>query len=63
MTMKNKIEIGDTVCVNFHAARYTLCNKAEVIGIPCATGDSWRFRDLETGEIHYVSEGITVTLM
>ena len=59
--MKDTIKIGDTVCVNFHAAKYTLCSEAEVLHMPCAPGDSWGFRDLHSDEIHYVSEGCTVT--
>ena len=61
--MKDTIKIGDTVCVNFHAAKYTLCSEAEVLYIPLSQGDAWHFRDLHSGEIHYVSEGCTVTLI
>jgi hypothetical protein len=56
-----KIEIGDIVTVNFHGAQITLCHRAEVIYIPCATGDSWIFLDRETGVLHHVSEGCTVS--
>ena len=59
--MKAIIEVGNTVRVNFNNARFTLCEKAEVLYIPQATGDSWRFLDLDTAKIHYVSEGCTIT--
>jgi hypothetical protein len=59
--MKTKIKIGDIVSVHFHNVRYTLCTKAEVVNIPCATGDSWIFYDTERDITHYVSEGCTVT--
>ena len=59
--MKNKIEIGDTVRVSFHAARYTLCNRAKVLYVPQSSGDAWHFRDIDTTELHEVSEGCTVT--
>ena len=55
------IEIEDVVAVNFNGAQYTLCSKAEVLHKPQATGDSWVFKDCDTGTIHYVSEGCTVT--
>ena len=63
IAQKNEIEIGDTVCVNFHVARYTLCNKAEVLYVPQSSGDAWHFRDIETKELHEVSEGCTITLI
>lgn len=60
-TMKTRINVGDEVKVNFNNAQYTLSNRARVECMPCATGDSWVFTDLDTGEIHYVSEGCTIT--
>ena len=57
----HRIEIGDTVCVNFMTAQYTLSSKAKVLFVPCSSGDCWGFEDLETHTIHYVSEGCTVT--
>ena len=59
----DKIEVGDTVSVNFHGAQMTLCPLAKVLYLPAATGDSWHFRDVSTGEIHAISEGCTVTLI
>jgi len=59
--MEYKISVNDVVRVNFNGAQTTLCKSAEVLSIPYATGDSWIFRDLDTREIHYVSEGCTVT--
>ena len=57
----NQIRESDIVCVNFNNVQYTLCKRAKVLHIPCNTGDSWQFEDLDTGSIHYVSEGCTVT--
>jgi len=59
----NKIEIGDIVTVNFNCARLTLAHRAEVLYIPCATGDSWIFKALTDNSIHYVSEGCTLSLV
>lgn len=56
-----KINVGDTVRVDFNGAQTTLCHRAMVVYMPCATGDSWIFKDLDTGAIHYVSEGCTVS--
>ena len=58
---KDKFEIGDRVSVDFNNAQFTLCCEAEILRIPFATGDSWAFRNLLTNEIHYVSEGCTIT--
>jgi hypothetical protein len=57
----SKINIGDTVSVNFNNAQTTLCKNAKVICIPCAPGDSWVFEDQDNEKIHYVSEGCTIT--
>lgn len=56
------IKSGDTVIVNFNNSQFTLCKEAKVLHVPTATGDSWQFEDMQTGEIHFVSEGCTVTL-
>lgn len=61
--MQTKLEKGDIVSVSFNNARFTLCHEAELIYRPCATGDSWIFRELITDTLHYVSEGCTVTLV
>lgn len=61
--MKTRIEAGDIVSVNFNNSQYTLCSKAKVLYIPCATGDSWHFQDVDSGQVHYVSEGCTITLL
>jgi hypothetical protein len=58
-----KIAIGDIVKINFNNAQITLCERAKVQYIPCATGDSWIFVDCETEQTHYVSEGCTITLI
>lgn len=55
------IKIGDTVKVNFNNAQTTLCSSAEVILMPCAPWDNWVFKDLQTGDVHYVGEGCTIT--
>jgi len=56
-------EIGpnDVVIVSFQNSQSVLCHKATVIHQPENPGESWIFKDLETGIIHYVSEGCTVT--
>lgn len=59
--MADRIVVGDTVRVDFYSINFTLAHRAEVLGIPCATGDSWVFRDLDNGVVHYVSEGCTIT--
>jgi len=56
----NEIKEGDIVSVNFHGSQFTLCTRGEVLYIPIATGDSWKIRDLATGNIHYISEGCTI---
>ena len=61
--MTDAFKVGDIVSVNFHSVQHTLCERAFVLHIPYATGDSWVFRDLETGIRHAVSEGCTVTLL
>ena len=54
------IKIGDWVHVDFNNSQFTLISKTQVKWVPTATGDSWQFED-ETGLIHYVSEGCTIT--
>ena len=58
-----KIKIGDFVKVDFNAARFTLGFNLEVISMPQASGDSWIFKDNLTNEVHYISEGCTITKM
>jgi len=55
------LKIGDTVRVDFNGAQMTLAYRAEILAIPAATGDSWVFRNLDSDELHYVSEGCTIT--
>lgn len=59
--MEERINEGDTVKVDINSAHLTLCHRARVEYIPVASGDSWIFKDLDTGAIHYVSEGCTIT--
>ncbi len=61
--MADLLDIDTKVSVNFNNAQVTLCHRATVIAIPAATGDSWVFEDLDTGRVHYVSEGCTVTII
>ena len=56
-----RINSGDKVSVHFNGAQITLCFEAIVRSMPCATGDSWIFEDCRSGEVHYVSEGCTIT--
>ena len=62
-----QIQIGDIVSVAIpnssgSGRKYsTLIAKAEVKYMPCATGDSWIFVDLEQNEVHYISLGIIVS--
>lgn len=56
-----KITNGNTVSVSFNGAQFTLSHKAIVRHVPIATGDSWVFEDVDSGDIHYISEGCTVT--
>jgi len=55
------IEIGDTVVVCFNGAQITLCYYAIVLSVPLGVGDPWVFQDTQTGFLHYVSEGCTVS--
>lgn len=61
MKTEDQIKIGDIVHVDFNNAQFTLCSQAEVLALPFATGDSWVFKDMTSGDIHYVSEGCTIT--
>ena len=64
--MTDSIEVGDIVHINCNNAMITISTKAEVLHKPCATGDSWQFKDISNnsllnGNIIYISEGITIT--
>ena len=59
--MKNRIEKGDIVFVNFNNSKFTLSPSAEVLYTPCVIGDCWIFKDTKTGDIHHVSEGCTIS--
>ena len=59
--MRDFIKEGDCVSVNFNNAHLTLSFCAVVMRKPVATGDSWVFEDNNTGQIHYVSEGCTIS--
>jgi hypothetical protein len=55
------IKKGDIVSVNFNNTQYALCGRAKVLQTPSNPGESWVFANLVSGEIHYVSEGCTIT--
>lgn len=59
----NRIEVGDMVIVNINGAGMTLIDRARVEHVPCATGDSWIFKDVLAGGLYYVSEGCTIRLL
>ena len=61
--MRRTIQEDDIVSVDFNGAQLTLTHRAKVLYIPCAPGDSWIFRDTDTGRLFDVSEGCTVTLL
>ena len=61
MNNKDKINVGDTVHVDFNGAQTTLCHSAIVLCAPDGNGDFWVFKNNQTNEIHYVSEGCTIT--
>lgn len=52
---------GDVVQVNINCAQITISRAATVVACPRFAGDTWIFRDEETGYVHYVSEGCTVS--
>lgn len=58
---EDRITVGDEVRVSFNNAQMTLSYRATVLYTPAATGDSWIFKDIESGELYYVSEGCTLT--
>ena len=57
----SNIKIGDIVSVNFYCVGVTLTSRAEVVYIPKRPGDGWVFKDANTGQVHYVSEGCTIS--
>lgn len=65
----DKIEIGDCVSVSFHGSQFTLCRKAIVMAMPIydyndkPLDNTWIFKDFDDHKIHYVSEGVTVSLI
>ena len=59
----DKIEVGDIIRVNLNSVGITLCREAMVISTPCVPGDSWIIKDINTNELHYISETCTITLI
>ena len=57
----NRIEKGDKVIVRFNGAQYTLIRYGTVLLAPSQAGEGWIVRDEETGDIHDITEGCTVT--
>jgi hypothetical protein len=55
------IEEGDTVRVQAHGSQTLISERATVLHIPIATGDSWQFEDQDNGNTIYISEGCTIT--
>jgi len=55
-----EIKVGDIVHVDINSAQITLCHRAEVLNIPCASVDYWVFMDTDTKNIFYVSERCTI---
>ena len=62
MNNEDKIREGDIVSINFNNAQITLTNAAEILYAPYQMGESWVVRDLDTQQIHYISEGCTITV-
>ena len=60
MKPEYRIKEGDMVTVEFNGAQVTLTPLAEVLATPCATGDSWVFREVASDTVYYVSEGCTI---
>lgn len=60
---KDLIEVSDRVKVRIIGMGYTLSSDAEVLNVPRATGESWGFKDVHTGEIMYTTEGVTIFLL
>ena len=62
MTDNNEeITVGDIVHVDCNNGQTTISHRAVVKHKACATGDSWQFKCLDTGDVIYCSEGITIT--
>lgn len=59
--LNHSIDVGDLVAVSIHAGDVVISPSAIVEYMPVATGDSWIFRDTKTNQIHYISEGCTVS--
>jgi len=59
--MSDSIEIGDRVQVDFNQSQITLSKDAEVLHVPCGTGDGWMLKAHDTGFTYYVSEGCTIS--
>ena len=55
------ISKGDYVSVSFHASQLTLVKHGLVLYTPVASGDHWVIKDVNAGDIHYISEPCTIT--
>ena len=58
--MDRKLREGDHVSVHMHASQITLIKNAMILYVPCATGDSWGFADLDTCSDVWTTEPITI---
>ncbi len=60
---RNKIEVGDIVSVTFPNADEGWFPKLEVLYIPSKSGDCWHMKNPDTGQIHYIQNFETISLM
>lgn len=58
--MKDTIEEGDIVQVDFNGAQITLTCDAVVIQKPTNPGEGWVFEARDTGYTYHVTEGCTI---
>lgn len=59
---RNKIEIGDIVSVAFSKDEGWF-PKLEVLYIPSGIGDCWHMKNPDNGQIHYIQNFETISLM
>ena len=60
--MEDRIAIGDIVSVKFPNSEEWY-PKLEVLYIPSETGDCWHMKNPDSGQIHYIQQFETITLM
>ena len=59
--VRGQIQEGDIVKVKYYSQMWTLTDNGKVLNVPVSTDDSWIIEDMDTGDIHYISEGCTIT--